>query len=159
MTTTLIAYGLAAVGLILSAIRSREKTKIALKKAWKGLYSLIPALTAMLLFIAISFSLIDETLISHLIGGESGLVGVLLGLLLGSLLFLPGFVALPLGANLIHHGAGMVQIAAFVGSLIGVGLLSLPIEIKYFGRRTAIVRNMWGLIAASVFSLLVWMIL
>ena len=42
MTMTIVFYGLAAIGLILSLLTSGEKTKMALKKAWKhGLFNMM----------------------------------------------------------------------------------------------------------------------
>jgi uncharacterized membrane protein YraQ (UPF0718 family) len=62
----------------------------------------------------------------------------------------PGFVAFPLAAALLKNGAGYAQIAAFVSTLMMVGVVTLPVEIKTFGKRATVVRN----IAALVFSLI-----
>ena len=61
----------------------------------------------------------------------------------------PGFVAFPLAAALFESGAGIVQIAAFVSTLMMVGVVTLPLEMKTFGKRAAIMRNA----SAFVFSL------
>jgi hypothetical protein len=39
---------------------------------------------------------------------------------------------------------------------MAVGVVSLGLEIKYFGKTTAILRNLTALAASSVFVLLVW---
>lgn len=44
-----------------------------------------------------------------------------------------------------------MQIAAFVSTLMMVGIVTLPLEIKTFGKRATITRN----ISAFVFSLIV----
>ena len=46
-------------------------------------------------------------------------------------------------------GAGATQIAAFVSSLMMVGVVTLPLEIQFFGKRAAFLRNL----LAYVFSL------
>jgi hypothetical protein len=46
-------------------------------------------------------------------------------------------------AALMREGAGATQIAAFVSSLMMVGIVTLPMEMKYFGKRAAILRNPW----------------
>ncbi|NBK25040.1 MAG: permease, partial [Spirochaetia bacterium] len=37
-----------------------------------------------------------------------------------------------------------MQIAAFVSSLMMVGIVTLPVEMRYFGKRLAIMRNVFG---------------
>ncbi|MDD5077172.1 MAG: permease, partial [Sphaerochaetaceae bacterium] len=49
------------------------------------------------------------------------------------------------------QGAGITQIAAFISSLMMVGVVTLPLEIEYFGRKAAIIRNA----AAFLFSFIV----
>ena len=81
-------------------------------------------------------------------------LGVLAAALIGSITLVPGFVAFPLAAALLKNGAGYMQIAAFVSTLMMVGVITLPMELKTFGKRAAIVRNVsalgFSLIAAVV---------
>jgi uncharacterized membrane protein YraQ (UPF0718 family) len=77
----------------------------------------------------------------------------------GSIAFLPSFVAFPLGANLLNHGAGYPQIAAFVSSLMAVGIASIGVEIKHFGKRVAILRNGIAIIASICFAVVVWRVM
>ena len=58
-------------------------------------------------------------------------------------------------AALLQNGAGYMQIAAFISTLMMVGVVTIPIEISYFGKKATITRN----ISAFVFSLVVaWII-
>lgn len=145
--------------LLVSFTRDKQKTKKALMKAYKSFIKLIPAILPMMLFIGISLSIINPSIISRLIGNESGILGVLLGLALGSAAFMPGFVAFPLGANLLAHGGGYPQIAGFISSLMSVGLASLSVEIKYFNKRAAILRNLLGLFASIIFVIIIWSVM
>lgn len=61
------------------------------------------------------------------------------------LTLIPGFVAFPLAAALLKNGAGYSQIAAFVSSLVMVGVVTLPMEFEVFGKRAAILRNVLAL--------------
>jgi hypothetical protein len=54
---------------------------------------------------------------------------------------LPGFVAFPLASNLFNHGAGIAQIAAFVSSLMMVGVATFALESKTVGKKVALLRN------------------
>ncbi len=69
---------------------------------------------------------------------------------------IPGFVAFPLGATLLDAGAGYAQIAAFISSLMAVGVVTLPMEIKYFSKRMAILRNASALVISLVFTMVIW---
>ena len=64
---------------------------------------------------------------------------------------MPGFVAFPLAAALLKSGAGYMQLAAFVSTLMMVGIITIPVEKKTFGMKATIARNA----SAFVFSLVV----
>jgi uncharacterized membrane protein YraQ (UPF0718 family) len=91
--------------------------------------------------VAVTLSVLDTAAISRFLGSGSGIWGILAASVIGSITLIPGFVAFPAAAALLAGGAGVTQIAAFVSSLMMVGLVTLPLEIKYFGKRTAILRN------------------
>lgn len=146
-----ILYALAALGLVASFLADRRKTVLALKKAWKAFENILPQFLAILVVIGVALAVLSPQTIRNLMGAESGIWGVLAGALIGSVTLIPGFVAFPLAAALLHSGAGYAQIAAFVSTLMMVGLITLPLETKTFGRRAALTRNA----AAFVFSLVV----
>ena len=134
-------YLIAIVLLIVSFVKSREETKKALLKAWKSLKNLLPMLLGVILLVGLMLSIINTKLISKIIGGESGFYGVMLASLVGSITLIPGFIAFPTAALLLTGGAGYIQIAAFVQTLMMVGIVTLPMEIKYFNKKVAILRN------------------
>ena len=139
-------YLIAIVLLIVSFVKSREKTKKALLKAWKSLKNLLPMLLGVIFLIGLMLSIMDAKLISKIIGGESGFYGVMLASLVGSITLIPGFIAFPTAALLLTGGAGYIQIAAFVQTLMMVGIVTLPMEIKYFNKKVAILRNVISLV-------------
>ncbi len=145
---TIILYALTAALLTLSFIKNRKKTKMALKKAWKAFENILPQFLSILLIIGMMLSVLDAKTISSLIGENSGWTGVIILGIVGSITLIPGFVAFPLAASLLRSGAGYMQMAAFISTLMMVGVVTLPLEIKYFGKKAAFIRN--GL--AFVFS-------
>jgi uncharacterized membrane protein YraQ (UPF0718 family) len=147
---TYILYGLAGVGLAISYYKDRDKTKTALKKAWKAFENILPQLLSILIIIGLALAILTPETISALIGTESGIWGLFAAALIGSVTLIPGFVAFPLAAALLNNGAGFMQIAAFVSTLMMVGIITLPLEIKTMGKPAAIIRNA----AAFVFSLI-----
>jgi uncharacterized membrane protein YraQ (UPF0718 family) len=134
-------YLIAIIFLIISFVKSRQKTKQALLKAWNSFKNILPMLLGVILLIGLILSILDTNLISRIIGEKSGVLGVLLASVLGSVTLIPGFIAFPTAALLLEGGAGYIQIAAFVQTLMMVGIVTLPLEIKYFDKKVAILRN------------------
>lgn len=136
-----ILYSLAIAMLGISYAKNKPKTMMALKKAWKSFENILPQFLSILIIIGISLSLLSTDNISFLIGEKSGWLGVLTASIIGSITLIPGFIAFPLTAALLKSGAGLMQIAVFISTLMMVGVVTLPLEIKYFGRKAALLRN------------------
>lgn len=148
---TISLYVLAFFALFLSFIKDKSKTKMALKKAWKAFENILPQFLAILIIIGIMLSVLTPEYISKLIGQRSGWFGMLISGFIGSITLIPGFVAFPLAAALLQNGAGYMQIAVFISTLMMVGVVTMPLEIRYFGKKAAVLRN--GL--AFVFSFII----
>lgn len=149
--TTIGLYVIAGTALIVSFIKSKEKTIIALKKAWKSFENILPQFLTILIIIGIILAVLTPEQISSFIGNESGWLGVVVASLIGSITLVPGFIAFPLASALLKNGAGYMQIAAFISTLMMVGIVTIPLEMKYFGKKTALLRNM----EAFIFSFIV----
>lgn len=152
---TIALYVVAGVGLVISFTKSRENTKKALKKAWKAFENILPQFLVILIIIGLMLAVLNPEQISSLLGKNSGWIGVAIALIIGSVTLIPGFVAFPLAAALLESGAGYMQIAAFVSALMMVGVVTMPLEMKYFGKKITILRNVFGF----VFSILVAIII
>ncbi|NME36438.1 MULTISPECIES: permease [Fusobacterium] len=144
-------YILAFLGLIFSFIKSKEKTKKALKKSWKSFENIMPQFLSIILLIGMMLAILTPEEISKILGDKSGIMGIIIGAIIGSITLIPGFVAFPLASALLHNGAGITQIAAFVSTLMMVGIVTIPVEITYFGKKVTIIRNL----SAFIFSLIV----
>ena len=138
---TYILYGTAFSMLVISALKDREKTWKALKKAVKSFEKILTQFITILMLVGIILSIMDTETISQLIGTESGWFGTILAALVGAITLIPGFIAFATAAALREAGAGTMQIAAFISSLMMVGVATLPMEIRYMGKKTAILRN------------------
>ncbi len=152
---TIALYCAAAFSLVWSFGTDRKKTALALKKAWKSVENILPQLLTVLLIIGMLLAVLDKEAISRLLGAESGLVGMAIAGGIGSITLIPGFVAFPLAALLLKAGAGYGQITMFVTTLMMVGVVTLPVETKYFGRTAAIRRNLFALVYAVCISFLI----
>lgn len=136
-----IFYFLAFILLTISFFKDKTKTKKSLLKAWKSFENILPQMLGMITFIGIIIALFSPDTISKIIGSSSGWLGVLAAAIIGSITLIPAFVAFPMAAILIQNGAGYMQISAFASTLTMVGLLTMPLEIKFFGKKFTILRN------------------
>ena len=134
-------YALTGALLLISLVVSRKKTLLALKKAWKSFEKILPELIAIMLFVGLLIALLDPGTISALLGDNSGVLGLLIASVVGSITLIPGFVAFPMAAMLLNYCAGITQIALFISTLMMVGVVTFPVERKYFGTKLTVLRN------------------
>lgn len=150
----IILYSITALIVVYTFIKDRKRTIKALLKAWKAVEGILPQLLAIITLVGIMLALIDADTISRLLGSRSGLTGIIIASVIGAITLIPGFIAFPTAAMLLNTGAGYMQIGAFISSLMMVGVITLPLEVKYFGRRSALLRNilafMFSFIAAFI---------
>jgi len=130
---TVILYILCAILLIISFFKDKAKTKQALMKSWKSFENILPQFITVLVLIGLMLAIISPETISKLIGKESGWLGMIIASIIGSITLIPGFVAFPLGSALLKSGAGFMQIAVFLSTLMMVGVVTMLVEEKYFG--------------------------
>lgn len=123
------------------------------------LLKLLPSFLSIIILVSVFLGLIpQETLIAYL-GKESGMLGMAIAALLGSIALIPGFIAYPLGAMLLRNGVSYAVIAVFITTLMMVGVLTLPIEIKYFGVKASLLRNGLSLIGALLIGIIIGVLL
>ncbi|MDF2822176.1 MAG: putative permease [Clostridiales bacterium] len=155
---TYIFYGVTILLLSISVIKDKKKTRMALKKAWKAFENILPELLVVILLIGLMLSVLNPATISKIIGADSGWIGVFLAATIGSITLIPGFVAFPTAALLLQNGAGHMQIAAFISTLMMVGVVTMPIEIKYFTKKTTLLRNLFALIFSFIVAFIIGLV-
>jgi uncharacterized membrane protein YraQ (UPF0718 family) len=134
-------HGVAAILLGVSFAKDRKKTILSLIRAWKMFIGVLPQFIAILLLIGLLLAIVTPEMIQRVIGAESGLLGMLITSLLGAVTLVPALIAFPVAAELLNNGAGITQIAVFISTLTMVGFVTLPMEIKYLGKKVAVLRN------------------
>lgn len=156
---TAILYILAFILLVFSFIKDKKKTKMALKKAWNSFENILPQLLSILIIIGILLAIMTPETISKIIGQQSGWLGMFIAAIIGSITLIPGFVAFPLAAALLKSGAGFMQIAVFISTLMMVGIVTIPLEIKYFGKKSAILRNGMAFVFSFIVAIVIGVVL
>lgn len=109
--------------------------------------------------VSVLLYLIPPSVISRYLGPDSGIMGLGIAAVVGSITLIPGFISYPIAAGLIKQGASYTVVATFMTTLMMVGVVTLPLEIKYFGRRAAITRNLLNFVAAIFIGLVVGLVL
>lgn len=153
--TTAILYILAAAATGASFLADRARTVQALRKAKASLLNILPEFSVVLGLVGIMLTFLSPDLIQRYIGAGSGVLGLLAASVVGSVTLIPGFVAFPLAASLLARGAGPTHIALFISTLMMVGVLTFPLERRYFGRREAVLRNGFAYFFSFIAALIV----
>jgi len=153
--STMVLYGVTAMLLAFSFFKDRKKTLQALRKALKALENILPEFLVVILLVGLLLALMDPAFISRLIGVDSGILGMAIALLVGSITLIPGFIAFPTAAMLLQGGAGYMQIGAFISTLMMVGVVTVPVEKKYFGLKLTVLRNSFAFLFSIVVALVI----
>lgn len=132
----------------LSFLFDVQKTLKGIKKGLTMFMNLLPVLLLMLALVSIVLFLVPNELLVQYMGKDAGIEGWAMAALLGSIALIPGFIAYPLCGVLIKSGVAPATIAVFITTLTMVGIVTLPLEAKFFGWRTSIIRNSLSFVAA-----------
>lgn len=159
MVNGIVLYTITAIYLSLSFIKDKYKTKVALLSSWKMFRNVLPDLLAIMLFVGLALSLLTPSLISSIIGENSGLLGILYSTIIGSIAIVPSFIVFPLGHTLVQNGAALPQVAVLMSTLMSVGLASLFMEQKTFGQSFAYARNISAIVMSLLFALIIWVVM
>lgn len=152
MTTIIIIYGMLAVALGLSFWKSKEKTMQAFRIAGKSLFKMAPSLLTILGIVGLILGILTPEIISQLLGAEAGLIGTATAAVLGAIILIPSLVAFPLAGSLLRSGATVMTISAFITTLVMVGIVTAPMEIKALGKKFTLLRNGLGFLAALLIA-------
>lgn len=117
--------------------------------------NILPTLLTMLIMISAVLYLVPTSTIGDLLGARSGPLGFLIAGLTGAIAMIPPFVAFPLGKILFSQQIPASTVAVFLTTLMMVGIVTLPLEIKFFGFKAAIMRNLLSFLGALLVGLLI----
>jgi len=147
----LIIFTLICLGA--SVLANKKKTWTGIKKGMLMFLRLLPTLFLMLALVSIVLFIVpQETLVKYM-GEGSGIAGWITAAFFGSVALIPGFIAYPLCGILIDNGVAYSIIAVFITTLMMTGFLTLPVEVKFFGWKVSVIRNLVSLAAALLIGL------
>ena len=159
MTAIIIIYVLMVSLLTLSIIKSRQKTKKVFKIAGRALLKTAPSLLTVLGIVGLTLGILTPETISRLVGAEAGPAATITAAIIGAVTLIPSIVAFPLAGSLLRAGATVMTISAFVTTLVMVGVVTAPMEIKSLGKRFTLMRNGFGFISALIIAFIMGAVL
>lgn len=157
--STIILYTITSILLVVSLFKDKSKTAKAIKKGYKSFIKIVPVLIPLFMIVGIVLTIITPDDIQKVIGEESGFMGVIISLVIGSVSFMPPFVTYPLGAELLESGAGYAQVAALVTSLMSVGFVYISAETKFFNGKLVLYRNLLAIFGSLAVAGVIWAVM
>ncbi len=143
-----------AICLVISLLGDRKKTWQGLKRGIQMFLRILPTILSVIIVVSILLYLVPEQKMAVWLGDESGIRGYIAAALIGSISLIQGFIAYPMAGVLVQTGVGYPVIAIFITTLMMVGIMTLPVEARYFGLRVALARNSLALVFALLVGLL-----
>lgn len=140
-------WTITGVALVASFVADRGKTRASLLKGLRMFWGVLPLLVGVLAIVSLVLAAVTPSMLQQILAG-SGPLPFLTALGVGSVALMPGFIAYPLAGLLRQNGASTPVLAAFITSLMMVGVLTLPVEARFFGWRVSLLRNALALFGA-----------
>ena len=155
MTSSVTAALITSAAVIISFLYNRKKTVNGIKKGLKMFINLVPSILTVLILVSIMLYLVPQETIIRILGKDAGILSRFAAAAVGSISLIPGFIAYPLCGILVKSGVSYSVIAVFITTLMMVGILTLPLEKKYFGLEAAVMRNILSLAGALLIGLFI----
>ncbi len=157
---TIVMAAIAVVLLYIGYQKGGGEHILGLKTAGDLLIQIVPLLIFAFIVAGMVQILIPQELISRWVGTESGFRGLFIGTVLGGIA--PGgpYVSLPIAAGLLHAGASIGTMVAFLTGWSLWAVTRMPLEIGIMGWQFTLIRfactfffpPIAGLIANTLFS-------
>ncbi len=120
--------------------RNQKKGWLALKIGLQTIFSMLPLILIIIGCIGIFTTFLTPGNITKYLGDQAGAGGFLFVSLFSSLLQIPGIIAFPIAAMLYQNGAAVSIVALFAGASTMASIFTFPLEIKYLGKKFALIR-------------------
>jgi hypothetical protein len=139
----------------------KQRGKVSAKRAVERFFFLLPLVPGVLLVFSVIMQLLPDQPLQRFFGHDPAL-DALVGGLVGSLAMGQVFVGYLAGGELVRNGISLATVTALIVSWATVGLIFLPYEMRAYGNRFAIARNLLAFVSTLIIAyatalLLDWM--
>lgn len=137
---TVLLGSMAVVLTIMAYYRGGGAHIDGLKHAFRLTLNILPLIFFAMIIGGMVQILIPKDLVMHWIGSDSGIRGIIIGMLAG--VVSPGapYVSYPIAAALIQSGAGFATIVSFVTSFSLLSATKIPMELGIMGFKFTFIR-------------------
>ena len=155
----LILYIVCSAALIASVIANPKKTLKGIKAGGKMFMKALPSFLSIILIMVIFLYFVPPENIVKVLSKGNELINVFIASIIGSIIIVPGFIAFPMAGILKDIGVSYGVLAGLTTSLMMVGVLTFPLEKKYYGTKFALYRNIASFIIAIITSIVIGVVL
>lgn len=133
-TLNVVVYAIALVLALVAYLKGGQRHILGITEAIRTLLPVLPTLIGAYLIAGYVRVLLPEDLVRQWLGEESGLRGVLVGYLAGTLTFGGPFISFPIAASLYHAGGSVRTVTTYITSwaLWGGGIIFYEFSILGF---------------------------
>jgi len=140
-----ILFAAVVNGIILAAwlvmtFKDKKKGLKALETGLQIIFSMLPLILIIIGLLGLFSSFVSPESIAAYLGDHAGIKGFLFISVLSSFLQIPGIIAFPIAATLRQGGAALGTVAVFCCASTMASIFTLPIEMKYLGKKLPFLR-------------------
>ncbi len=118
----------------------RDKGRLTWHVSWQYLKEMILVLPAVMIIMGLFAVWVDRRIVVKYLGKESGFMGLLIAVALGTLPTGPLYVAFPLAAMLLKKGARVATVLAFLCSWAALSVPAELMELRFLGWKFTVLR-------------------
>lgn len=156
---TITVWVLTAGFLAFSFVKDKHKTKEALIRAFYMGKGMLVSILSIVFAIGLLLTIFTPESIAAFVEKQNILIATISAAIFGTVTLVPAFIAFPLVGTLINGGVGIVPSVSFLTTLTMVGIVTLPLEIKAFGKKFTFIRNGLSFIFAIIIALIMGVII
>lgn len=136
----LIINGIVIAIWIFLLVKNKNKGLKMLRVGWQTIFDMLPLILIIISALGIFSSFVSPDEISKYLGDQSGAKGFLFISVISSFMQIPGIIAFPIAAMLLKSGATIAVVAVFACASTMSSVITLPIEMKYLGKKLPFLR-------------------
>jgi len=133
---------------IISFVFDKNKTLKGVKKGIMMFIKILPTLLSVMILVSVVLYFVSDKILIKYLGEKAGVGAYVFAAIIGTISIIPGFISYPLAGILINTGVSYSVISVFITTLKMVGVLTIPLEARFFGYKISILRNSLALIGA-----------
>ena len=132
----------------------KKSLKLSLQKTVHMFVQVLPIIIGMLLLTSLAITAFPKNISAGFFSG-SPLSDAIRGAALGSIAAGHPLASYILGGELISGGVSLFAVTALIVSWVTVGIVQLPVEAMFLGKRFAVLRNTLNFFLAIIIALLI----